>query len=147
MLNKSILVGRITRDLEVRYTKSGKAVGQTSIAVTRNFSSSNGETESDFIDIIIWGKHAETFATYTAKGNLVSVVGRIQTRSYENNSGKKVYVTEVIVEEFNFLEKKRSLNTETTKKSDLKNNQSNQPNQFAVSGNSEINISDDDLPF
>lgn len=147
MLNKSILVGRITKDLEVRYTQSGKAVGQTSIAVTRNFSSANGETESDFINIVIWGKGAETFATYTAKGNLVSVVGRIQTRSYENNSGQKVYVTEVIVEEFNFLEKKRSLNPETTKKSDQKNNQSNQPNPFAASGNDPIDISDDDMPF
>lgn len=130
MLNKSILVGRITKDLEVRYTQSGKAVGQTSIAVTRNFSSSNGETESDFINIVIWGKSAETFATYTAKGNLVSVVGRIQTRNYENNSGQKVYVTEVVVEEFNFLEKKRSLNTEKNKKTDQKENQ---PNPFAAS--------------
>lgn len=144
MLNKSILVGRITKDLEVRYTQSGKAVGQTSIAVTRNFSSSNGETESDFINIVIWGKSAETFATYTAKGNLVSVVGRIQTRNYENNSGQKVYVTEVVVEEFNFLEKKRSLNTEKNKKTDQKENQ---PNPFAASWNAPIEISDDDLHF
>jgi len=144
MLNKAILVGRITKDLEVRYTQSGKAVGQTSIAVARNFSSSNGETESDFINIVIWGKAAETFATYTAKGNLVSVVGRIQTRNYENNSGQKVYVTEVVVEEFNFLEKKRSLNPEKNKKTDQKQNQ---PNPFAASGNTEIDISDDDIPF
>jgi len=146
MLNKSILVGRITKDLELRYTQSGKAVGTTSIAVSRNFSNSNGETESDFINIVIWGKSAETFSTYTAKGNLVSLVGRIQTRSYENNNGQKVYVTEVIVEEFNFLEKKRSLNPEQQTNKKSKSNVQ-ETNPFTASGKTEIDISDDDLPF
>lgn len=144
MLNKTILVGRITKDLELRYTKSGKAVGSTSVAVQRNFSSSNGEKESDFINIVIWGKSAETFATYTSKGNLVSLVGRIQNRNYENNNGEKRYITEVVVEEFNFLEKKRSIEEQQNKP---KNEPKNQLNPFAASGEKEIDISDDDIPF
>ena len=141
MLNKSILVGRITKDLEVRYTQSGKAVGQTSIAVTRNFSSANGETESDFINIVIWGKSAETFATYTAKGNLVSVVGRIQTRSYENDEGKMIYITEVVSDSVQFLDTKKS----QEKQSNNKRYTSDPSDPFA--NGDPIDIKDSDLPF
>lgn len=101
-MNKVQLTGRFVRDVEVNTTSSGTQVGRTSIAVTRSFKGANGEYESDFINLIFFGKTAEFAAKYFQKGSAAEVVGHIQTGSYENKDGKKVYTTDVIVEEIRF---------------------------------------------
>ncbi|MHA8138077.1 single-stranded DNA-binding protein [Lactobacillaceae bacterium Scapto_B20] len=108
MINRTTLTGRLTRDVELRYTQSGRAVGSFTLAVDRRFKNGNGDREADFINCVIWGKSAENFANYVHKGNLVGIDGRIQTRNYENNQGTRVYVTEVVVENFSFLESRNS---------------------------------------
>ena len=104
MINRVVLVGRLTRDVELRYTTSGAAVGTFSLAVNRQFTNANGERETDFINAVIWRKSAENFANFTSKGSLVAVEGRLQTRNYENQQGQRVYVTEVVVDNFSLLE-------------------------------------------
>jgi len=134
MFNRVILIGRLTRDPELRYTQSEIAVTQFMIAVDRPFKSQGGEKETDFIPIITWRQLAETCANYLRKGRLVAVEGRIQVRNYENNESRKVYVTEVIADGVRFLE----------------GNSSNEsiPKQDPVLGEGKpVDISDDDLPF
>ncbi|MBM7617645.1 single-strand DNA-binding protein [Weissella uvarum] len=104
MINRVVLVGRLTRDVELRYTTSGTAVGSFTLAVNRQFTNASGEREADFINCVIWRKSAENFANFTSKGSLVAVEGRIQTRNYENQQGQRVYVTEVVVDNFSLLE-------------------------------------------
>jgi single-strand DNA-binding protein len=103
-MNQSILIGRLTKDPDLRYTPAGTAVTTFTIAVDRN----NGKDEADFINIVTWDKRAESVANYCKKGKLVAVAGRIQTRNYEDNTGRKVYVTEVVANEVKFLEPKAS---------------------------------------
>ena len=110
MLNRVALVGRLTRDPELRRTSSGKAVTSFNLAVERNFKSD--DQEADFINCVCWGKIAENTERYCSKGSLVSVDGRIQTRNYENNQGQKVYVTEVIADSVQFIST-RNNNTAT----------------------------------
>ncbi|MFD1954644.1 single-stranded DNA-binding protein [Paenibacillus thailandensis] len=107
MLNRVILIGRLTRDPEMRYTPAGVAVTQFTLAVDRPFTSGGGEREADFIPIVTWRQLAETCANYLRKGRLTAVEGRIQVRNYENNEGKRVYVTEVIADNVRFLESNR----------------------------------------
>ncbi|MFC6295112.1 single-stranded DNA-binding protein [Lactiplantibacillus daoliensis] len=104
MINRSVLVGRLTRDPELRYTSGGAAVASFTLAVNRSFTNQNGEREADFINCVIWRKAAENFANFTHKGSLVGIDGRIQTRNYENQQGQRVYVTEVVVDNFSLLE-------------------------------------------
>lgn len=104
MLNRVILIGRLTRDPELRYTPQGVAVAQFTLAVDRPFSRDQGEREADFIPIVTWRQLAETCANYLRKGRLAAVEGRIQVRNYENNEGRRVYVTEVIADNVRFLE-------------------------------------------
>ena len=106
MINQVVLVGRLTKDIDLRYTASGSAVGSFTLAVNRNFTNQNGEREADFINCIIWRKPAETMANYARKGTLLGVVGRIQTRNYDNQQGQRVYMTEVVCESFQLLESK-----------------------------------------
>ena len=103
MLNRVALVGRLTRDPELRRTGNGTAVTSFTLAVDRNFSTRDGQ-EADFINCVVWRKPAENVAQYCSKGSLVSVDGRIQTRSYDNNQGQRVYVTEVVADSVQFLE-------------------------------------------
>lgn len=110
MLNRVILIGRLTRDPELRYTPSGVAVTQFTLAVDRPFTSQSGEREADFINIVTWRQLAETCANYLRKGRLTAVEGRIQVRNYENNEGKRVYVTEVVADNVRFLESAGSAN-------------------------------------
>lgn len=112
MLNRALLVGRLTRDPELRRTGSGKAVTSFNLAVERNFKKEN-EQDADFINCVCWGKIAENTERYCSKGSMVSVDGRIQTRNYENNQGQKVYVTEVIADSVQFINTKRDSNTAT----------------------------------
>lgn len=106
MINRVVLVGRLTRDPELRYTANGAAVASFTVAVNRQFTNAQGEREADFINCVIWRKAAENFSNFTHKGSLVGVDGRVQTRSYENQQGNRVYVTEVVVENFSLLESK-----------------------------------------
>ena len=103
MLNKVVLIGRIVKDLDLKHTQKGTATATFTIAIDRRFKSQSGEKETDFINCVIWDKQAENASKYVGKGSQVGVVGRIQTRSYEAKDGHKVYVTEVVVEEIEFM--------------------------------------------
>lgn len=161
MLNSVSLTGRLTRDVDLRYTQSGTAVGSFTLAVDRKFKSKNGERETDFVNCQIWRKSAENFANFTKKGSLVGVEGRIQTRTYDNAQGQKVFVTEVIVDNFALLESRQASQnshksqqiantsaTATTNASQTTPNASraNTTDPFANNGKP-LDISDDDLPF
>ena len=98
MINNVTLVGRLTKDVDLRYTSTGTAVGTFNLAVNRNFTDQNGEKKSDFVNCVIWRKSAENMANFTRKGSLVGITGRIQTRNYDNQQGQRVYITEVVVE-------------------------------------------------
>lgn len=104
MINRVVLTGRLTRDPDLRYTQSGVATTTFNLAVDRRFKNQNNEREADFVSCVIWRKPAENFANFFHKGSLVGIEGRIQTRNYENQQGQRVYVTEVVVENFSFLE-------------------------------------------
>ena len=106
MINRAVLVGRLTRDPDLRYTSSGAAVASFTVAVDRPFTNRSGEREADFINCTMWRKAAENFANFTHKGSMVGIDGRIQTRSYENQQGNRVYVTEVVADNFSLLESK-----------------------------------------
>ncbi len=105
-MNKVVLIGRLTKDIELRYTQTNTAVGSTTIAVNRQ-KQENKEQETDFINLVIWGKQAETSSKYLKKGSQAAIDGRIKTRNYENNDGKKVYVVEVVAENIQFLDSKK----------------------------------------
>ena len=104
MINSVCLVGRLTRDPELKYTGNNIAVASFSLAVNRTFKDANGEREADFINCVIWRQQAENLANWAKKGALIGITGRIQTRSYENQQGQRVYVTEVVAENFQMLE-------------------------------------------
>ena len=105
-MNKVVLIGRLTRDPELRYTSSNIPSATFSLAVNRPFQNQNGVREADFINSVMWRKQAETAKKYLTKGSLISIEGRIQTRNYDGADGKKVYVTEVVADNFEFLETK-----------------------------------------
>lgn len=156
MINNVVLVGRLTKDPDLKYTGNGTAVATFTLAVNRNFTNQSGEREADFINCVIWRKPAETLANYAKKGVLIGVTGRIQTRSYDNQQGQKVYVTEVIADNFQLLESKKADSSQNTQGSGASNNQTNnytrnQQNTNSATadpfGNSSIDINDDDLPF
>ncbi|MBF8970871.1 MULTISPECIES: single-stranded DNA-binding protein [unclassified Streptococcus] len=104
MINNVVLVGRMTRDADLRYTPSNVAVATFTLAVNRTFKSQNGEREADFINVVIWRQQAENLANWAKKGALIGITGRIQTRNYENQQGQRVYVTEVVADNFQLLE-------------------------------------------
>lgn len=139
MINRVVLIGRLTKDVELRYTQSGVAVGTFSLAVNRQFTNASGERETDFINGVIWRKAAENFANFTHKGSLVAIEGRLQTRNYEDGNGKRVYVTEVVADNFSLLEKKSDSQQSAPK--------SQTPDPFANQGNKPIDIDPNDLPF
>jgi single-strand DNA-binding protein len=160
-LNRVILIGRLTRDPELRYTPAGVAVTQFTLAVDRPFTSQGGEREADFIPVVTWRQLAETCANYLRKGRLAAVEGRIQVRNYENNEGKRVYVTEVIADNVRFLESGNRDNNgggggqpmreEPSyggggRANNNNNSRSNNQDPFSDDGKP-IDISDDDLPF
>ena len=146
MINNSTLVGRLTKDSDLRYTSDGTATATFSLAVNRPFKSANGEREADFINCVIWRKNAENFANFTRNRSLVGITGRIQTRNYENKAGQRVYVTEVVAENFTLLEPKKdgASNGQTGQSN---NRSSHQPSDPFSSHGQSIDISDDDLPF
>jgi single-strand DNA-binding protein len=107
-MNKAVIIGRLTRDPEIRSTQTEKEVCTFTLAVDRNFKSKDGQKETDFINCVAWGKLAEIVAKNLTKGRLCAVTGRIQTRTYEGNDGKKKYITEIMVDDVQFLDKKES---------------------------------------
>lgn len=109
-MNKVVLIGRLTADPDIRHTQSGKYVASYRLAVDRAFKS-DGQPEADFINCVAWGKNGEFCQKYLYKGMKIAVEGRIQTRTYDDKDGKKVYVTEVIVEHHEFCESKRSFDS------------------------------------
>lgn len=111
MINNVVLVGRLVRDPELRYTPSNQAVATFSLAVNRNFKSQNGEREADFINCVIWRQQAENLANWAKKGVLIGITGRIQTRNYENQQGQRVYVTEIVANDFQLLESRKDRET------------------------------------
>lgn len=138
MLNNVVLVGRLVRDPELRYTPNNQAVATFSLAVNRNFKSQNGEREADFINCVIWRQQAENLANWAKKGALIGITGRIQTRSYENQQGQRVYVTEVVANDFQLLESRK----------DRETGQSQGYSQPDFGRQAEtMDISTDDLPF
>lgn len=139
MINRVVLVGRLTKDIQVRYTQTNTATASFTLAVNRNFKNQDGSRDTDFINCVIWRKPAETLANYAHKGSLLGVEGRIQTRNYENQQGQRVYVTEVIVDSFSFLDTKN--NTQAG------NQQPSAANPYTQPAGREIDISDDQLPF
>ena len=108
MINQVTLVGRMTRDPELRLTPEGTPVVNVTLAVNRHYRNHNGDIDADFVQCTLWRKQAENTANYCHKGSVVGITGRIQTRNYENQEGKRVYVTEVVAESIRFLDKKPS---------------------------------------
>lgn len=127
MINRAVLTGRLTRDPELRYTTSGTAVVSFTLAVDRQFRNQNGDRDADFVNCVIWRKSAENFSNFTHKGSLVGVEGRIQTRNYENQQGNRVYVTEVVVDNFALLEPRQNGGMSQGGQQQPFNNGSNQP--------------------
>lgn len=127
MINRAVLTGRLTRDPELRYTTSGTAVVSFTLAVDRQFRNQNGDRDADFVNCVIWRKSAENFSNFTHKGSLVGVEGRIQTRNYENQQGNRVYVTEVVVDNFALLEPRQNGGMNQGGQQQPFNNGSNQP--------------------
>jgi single-strand DNA-binding protein len=157
MLNRVILIGRLTKDPELRYTPAGVAVAQFTLAIDRPYSNpQTKERETDFLNIVTWRQLAETSANYLRKGRLAAVEGRIQTRNYDNNEGRKVYVTEIVADNVRFLE---SMNSTQNHRDDQQGNESFQQKTNRESGSrnqmqdpfmndsKSIDITDDDLPF
>ena len=163
MINNVSLTGRLTRDMDLRYTQSGTAVGTFTLAVDRQYKR-DGEPTADFINCVIWRKSAENLANFTHKGSLVGVEGHIQTRTYDNSQGQRVYVTEVVVENFALLESKNAQaapeatnQPQTAPKQTYGNSYQSHPkpaqaapqaaNDPFASNGKQLDISDDDLPF
>ena len=162
MINNVTLVGRLTKDPDLRYTSNGTGVATFTLAINRNFTNQAGEREADFVQCVIWRKPAETLANYARKGTLLGVTGRIQTRSYDNQQGQRVYVTEVVAENFQLLESKATSEQRQSTQASQPTQQANRQNYndpvssgFPNDGDmpvgappgATLDISDDDLPF
>lgn len=146
MLNRAVLVGRLTKDPELRSAPNGVNVGTFTLAVNRTFTNAQGEREADFIadfiNVVVFKKQAENVKNYLSKGSLAGVDGRLQTRSYENKVGQRVFVTEVVADSVQFLEPKNN--------NQQPNNNYHQQRQTQTGNNPFDNttaITDDDLPF
>ena len=158
MINNVVLVGRMTRDAELRYTPSNQAVATFTLTVNRNFKNQNGEREADFINVVISRQQAENLANWAKKGALIGVTGRIQTRSYDNQQGQRVYVTEVVAESFQLLESRTACEGQgagnfsaggniSTYQAPAKSTPNFAREESPFGANNPMDISDDDLPF
>jgi single-strand DNA-binding protein len=161
-MNKVVLIGRLTRDPELRYTGNNTPVATFSLAVNRNFSNQQGEREADFINIVVWRKQAENVKNYLTQGSQVAIEGRIQTRTYDDQNGQRRYITEVVADNVEFVGSRNSSSNSNNMNSAASNNAGPTPydfgsapepkgtdvdsNPFADFG-ANIEISDDELPF
>ena len=130
MLNRVILIGRLTKDPELRYTPNGTAVATFTLAVNRSRANQEGERETDFIPVVVWQKQAENCANYIGKGSLVAVDGRLQVRTFDGKDGQRRWITEVVAENVRFLDRREGVGSQGT-------------STFG----SEVEFTDDDLPF
>lgn len=149
-MNKVILVGRLTRDPEIKNTTTGKAVATFTLAVDRRFKNKDGQKEADFVPIVVWGKQAELAGQYLSKGSQISVAGRLQVRSYDAQDGQRRYVTEVVADEINFLSSTRKDNAGGTGNSTQHQGTNTQYDNMSVMGLDEdfhLMADDDDIPF
>lgn len=151
-MNKVFLIGRLTKDPELRYTVSNVAIATFSLAVNRNFTNQNGEREADFINIQVWKKMAENCAKYLSKGSQIAIDGRIQTRTYDAQDGSKRYVTEVVAENIQFLDNKKDgqQNGQESRQEVLQSNMKVDPYEEMsrqVRLEDYSTIDEDDLPF
>jgi len=150
MINRTILVGRLTRDPELRYTSSNIAVVKFTLAVNRTFAGPTGEREADFIQCVVWRKQAENLARFVKKGSLIGVEGRIQTGSYDDKDGIRKYTTEVVCDSVQFLEPK-SQDSESRDYGTQEYSKSYQKNDYEKPKRKEstptIHVAEDDLPF
>ena len=144
MLNNVSLVGRLTKDAELRYTPSNVAVATFTLAVNRTFKNENGDREADFINCVMWRQQAENLANWAKKGALIGITGRIQTRSYDNQQGQRVYVTEVVAESFQLLE---SRNSQGQSQGQQRQAQQETSDFSRSATTNPLDISDDMLPF
>ena len=171
MINRVVLTGRLTKDPELKFTNSGLAVASFTVAVDRQYRNQAGEREADFINCVIWRKSAENFVNFTHKGSKVGIDGRLQTRSYENQQGQRVYVTEVVVDTFSLLDSRQDNqgNSQQNNGNRGYQNQGGQQGGYQNQGNQQYNngyqggqqntgymqpdpaqgrpVEDDDLPF
>lgn len=143
-MNKAILIGRLTKDAEIRTTDTGKEIASFSIAVSRNYTNQNGEKETDFINCVAFDKKAQVIGKYTKKGSQIALEGAIRTRSYDAQDGNKRYVTEILVENLHLLGNKEDKKEPTN--SQVLQAVMNDEDPFAEFGD-EVQLSDDDLPF
>lgn len=160
-MNKVFLIGRLTKDPDIRYTGSNIAVASFTLAVDRSFTNQNGEVDADFIKITVWRKQAENVGKYLKKGSQIAVDGRIQTGSYDDPNGQKVYTTEVVANNVQFLDTKSSREGNN---GSFNNDSNTDVNPYDFTNNvetttsnvnsdpfkdfgEEIKIEDDDLPF
>lgn len=149
MINRVVLVGRLTKDPEFRTTPSGVNITNFTLAVNRTFTNAQGEREADFINVVVFRKQAENVNNYLFKGHLAGVDGRIQSRSYENKEGQRVFVTEVVADSVQFLEPKnngQANNVSKGQQAGMNNQRSSNDNPLA-NNNGPIDIQSDDLPF
>ncbi|PTK69106.1 single-stranded DNA-binding protein [Staphylococcus haemolyticus] len=144
MINRVVLVGRLTKDPEFRTTQSDVSVATFTLAVNRPFTNAQGEREADFINVVVFRKQAENVNNYLRKGNLAGVDGRIQSRSYENQEGRRVFVTEVVADNVQFLEPK---NNASNNQPQQQRGQKQTGNNPFDNSNGPSDIQDDDLPF
>lgn len=149
MINRVVLIGRLTKDLELRYTQSGVAVARFNLAVNRQFKDKQtGQREADFISCQIWRQGAENLANYTHKGSLIGVEGRITTSNYENKEGQRVYRTDVTVENFSLLEPRHNGNQFNYQDNQANNYQTNQGKNAPQGFNKpDQGYSQEDMPF
>ncbi len=152
MMNRVILVGRLTKDPDLRYTPTGVAVATFTLAVNRNFTNQQGEREADFINCVVWRKPAENVANFLKKGSMAGVDGRVQTRNYEGNDGKRMYVTEIVAESVQFLEPRNPNGAKASMPDELNappvyGNTNNQQAEASLQQNGNPVVMDEDLPL
>lgn len=147
MVNRVVLVGRLTKDPEMRRTSNDVPLVTFQLAVNRPFRNQQGETDADFIRCVVWRRQAENVEKYVSKGNMVGVDGRIQSRTYDDQDGNRRYVTEVVADSVQFLEPKGTQPPRDMPSSEPRNNQEQSQKQEEDSDLDHIDIADDDLPF
>lgn len=148
MINNVVLVGRLTKDPDLNYTQQGKAVATYTLAVNRNFTNQAGNKEADFINCVIWGKRAEALANYCRKGALIGTTGRIQTRNYDNQQGQRIYITEVVAENFQMLESRSVSESRDGNRKDSGDNSANNHDDISMPGYfNDDDVSDANNPY
>lgn len=146
MINRTVLVGRLTKDPELRYTPSGVAMAKFTLAVNRTFKT-DGQPDADFINCLAWRKQAENLANYLKKGSLAGIEGRIQTGSYEGQDGKRIYTTDIVCDSVQFMEPKQQSNNHQQQQPSNNQNYSRVDEDPFSNSSGPIEVSDDELPF